>query len=245
MIRRALLFGNTNGLGGVKKDIINYTNFLKSETGGQWNDSEITILMDPKKEALLLSIELLKLEKPDFAIIIFSGHGAYSKGTLLEINKKEECISENDLRGISSRQISIFDCCRNVIQVDESVNFSGTTNIYKSNNLIRKKYDERIMQSIEQQISLYACSIGQSSYDTNDGGAYTTSLLSSVTPERSSLFKLVASAHEEATPKTTEKAWKLYSKIQVPDHTIPKCISSQQLIISINPSFFNTYFNIY
>ena len=87
MKRRALLIGNSNGLAGVKLDIANYFKFLKSDFGGRWIDSEISIRMNPFKKDLLTSIQDLKSEKPDFAFVVFSGHGAYSKSTILEINK--------------------------------------------------------------------------------------------------------------------------------------------------------------
>ena len=42
-----------------------------------------------------------------------------------------------------------------------------------------KKYEARIMQAIAQQVSLYACSIGESALDTENGGMYINNLLKS------------------------------------------------------------------
>jgi hypothetical protein len=239
MKRRALLFGNTNGLNGVKKDITNFAKFLTSDIGGQWYfDSEISILMNPSRNEILNKINLLKNERPDFAFVVFSGHGAYSRGTILEINNKGDFIHESELRGIASRQISIFDCCRNVdtTALNESRTFSKALLQGDAVKNIRPFYDSRIMQAIEQQTSLYACSVGESSYDTNDGGIYTNCFLSSVRPDSQNQFKLLAIAQDEARPKTTRKAFEVYSGKQTPDQSIPRCISSQQLIISINPN---------
>ena len=108
MKRRALLIGNSNGLGGVKIDIDNYIRFLKSDIGGKWYDSEITIEMNPSKSGLLTIIQQLKTEKNDFAFVVFSGHGAYTRNTILELNRIEETISELELKYISSRQIFIL-----------------------------------------------------------------------------------------------------------------------------------------
>jgi len=237
MKRRALLIGNSNGLSGVKLDLANYSNFLKREIGGKWFGSEISIVMNPTRLELLSKIAILKREAPDYAFVVFSGHGAYSKGTILELNRNEEYIYESELHGIAARQLLIYDCCRNVIDIsvtEDYSNFSGTQLLNKANG-IREMYDTRIMQAIEQQSSLYACSVGQSSYDTNKGGIYSNCFLSSVFPISENQFKLVGTAQDEATPKTTNKAWEIYKKVQTPDHSLPRCISRQQLIISINP----------
>jgi len=237
MKRRALLFGNTGGLNGVKVDLDNYCKFLLSDTGGQWYEDEITILMNPTRNLLLSTITALKFQQPDYVIVIFSGHGAYSRGTVLELNSNGDCVNEAELRNIAPRQLLIFDCCRNVIVESalEQKTSARSAFLGDLSSPIRQMYNIRIMQSIEQQSSLYACSIGESSYDTNKGGVYSISFLSSLTPEYNQRFKLVSSAQEEASPKTTSLAWALYSRRQVPDQTIPRCLASQQLIISINP----------
>ncbi len=239
MKRTALLIGNSNGLAGVKIDINNFNNFLKSDIGGKWYDSEITVEMNPTRRSLLAKIEQLKTENNDFAIVVFSGHGAYTKNTILELNRNEEIISEIDLKYISKRQISIFDCCRNVVQepLKNKALLSDSFNRSERNDYIRNKYDARIMQSIEQQISLYACSIGESALDTENGGLYSSLLLKSVSPDYDSLYKLVGEAHEQASEKTKNAAWVMELHRQNPSATIPKCLSSQQLIMSINPNY--------
>jgi len=94
MKRKALLIGNSNGLAGVKLDISNYTNFLMGDLGGQWYDSEIVIKMNPTRNDLLATIQNLRVENLDFVFAAFSGHGAFCKSTILEINKDEEYIYE-------------------------------------------------------------------------------------------------------------------------------------------------------
>ena len=74
MKRIALLIGNSDGLEGVKKDLVNWTRFLYSLEGGAWNSSEIITLMNPRKEELCSKIEDIRGEY-DFAIVVFSGHG--------------------------------------------------------------------------------------------------------------------------------------------------------------------------
>ena len=174
MNRKALLIGNSNGLSGVKKDISNWHSYLMSDIGGKWFPSEIDVEMNPSKISLMSKINMLK-NRYDFVIVVYSGHGAYSKGTILEINSKEEYVYESDLKGIAPRQISVFDCCRGVVtmqdSIEESLRNMSVKNQFTLN--IRQDYENRIMQAIPQQISLYACSIGESAYDSNEGGYYT------------------------------------------------------------------------
>jgi hypothetical protein len=210
-----------------------------SEFGGQWYDFEISLEINPTRSGLLSKISALKSEKPDFAFVVYSGHGAFSRGTVLEINKDGDYVFESELREIAPRQVLIFDCCRVVLnlQLSEVKSYCRMLLINESHRDLRKYYEKRIMESIEQQASLYACSIGESSYDTNDGGVYSICFLSSIKPEPNDQFKLLALAQEEAKPKTKKMAYDLYSKAQTPDQTLPKCFSSQQLIISINPNY--------
>lgn len=237
MKRVALLIGNSNGLSGVKKDILNWTRFLKSDQGGQWYDSEIIPLMNPSKRDLLSAIDKIKKAYFDFCYVIFSGHGAYKKGTILEINGNDETIHENELIGIAPRQISVFDCCRNIL-IEKSADSSLEMRMYSQGGTmhrnIRPYYDDRIMSSIEQQVRLYACSINESALDTEEGGMYMKNLLSCsmYVPNQ---FKLVGIAHEEAKERTTQEAAR-QQHIQNPSALLPRCISSQQLIISINPN---------
>lgn len=240
MNRKALLIGNSNGLSGVKKDILNWQFYLMSDIGGKWFPSEIDVEMNPSKITLMAKINMLK-NRYDFVIVVYSGHGAYSQGTILEINSKEEYIYETDLKGIASRQISVFDCCRGIVTMQDSIkeslrNFS-IKNQFTSN--IRQDYETRIMQAIPQQVSLYACSIGEYAYDSNDGGYYTKNLLKStdlfVDNQR---FLTVGMAHQAGAIKTTNEVKEKENAIQNPDAFLPKCLTSQQLIISINPKYY-------
>jgi hypothetical protein len=240
MNRKALLIGNSNGLPGVKIDILHWQLFLMSTIGGNWLSSEIDIEMNPSKNSLLYKIETMK-NRFDFVVVVFSGHGAYSKSTILEINNKEEFISENDLKNIASRQISVFDCCRGLVSLQDSINESVKNYTTKGQTFsdVRKDYETRIMQAIPQQVSLYACSIGEYAYDSNDGGYYTKNFLKStdlfVDNQR---FLTVGMAHQAGAIRTSNEVKEKENGIQNPDAFLPKCLSSQQLIISINPYYY-------
>ena len=75
MKRKAVIVGNTSGLEGVKVDIARFAEFLKSDLGGAWYDSEIDILVNERKSSLLQKIDELKNQLFDYVVVMFSGHG--------------------------------------------------------------------------------------------------------------------------------------------------------------------------
>lgn len=238
MKRQALLIGNSDGLSGVKSDIQKFDKFLKSDFGGKWNDEEIIIKMNPSKSCLTNTIDSMKLSNYDFVFIVFSGHGEFEKNTILTINEKGDTISELDLYKIAKRQISIFDCCRVISKINDSL-FANSKRAFFFGSNIRKRYETRIMQSIEQDIHLYACAKNESALDTDeDVLSYTQNLLeASVDYSLNEEFKLVEKAHSNAKEKTSSEAWRLKRHIQNPTADLPKCSISQQLIMSINPNY--------
>lgn len=229
MKRKALLIGNSNGLAGVKLDISNMTRFLTSDRGGAWNSSEIVVLMNPTKIELVREIRDIKGAGPDFSVVLFSGHGGYRKQTILELNKDGETVEESLLLNIASRQITILDCCREVSQtVTKAFDSVSLEAFRESYNPVRERYNQRIMQAIPQQVQLYGCSVGQGSYDTSNGAVYLNNFLAAAKViDTSSSYKTVGMAHAEAAELTMKQ------KDQTPDAVLPKCLTSQQLVISI------------
>lgn len=229
MKKRVLIIGNNNGLPGVKVDMENYKKFFKSNYGGEWNDGEIIEKLNSSKADIEWEITLLKIMKLDYLIVIFSGHGGQMRETMLELNDKGELISESELREISIRQLNIYDCCRCYPQtVLESVRNEMTLKLYSYQGT-RAKFEKRIMEAIPQQVSLYACSKGEYANDTSKGGAYSKNLIS-CSVSTTSEYTLVGSAHDTASILTTAE----FNK-QHPESIIPRCFSSQQLIIGIKP----------
>lgn len=229
MKRKALLIGNSNGLSGVKLDISNMSSFLTSDRGGAWISSEFVVLMNPTKIELTTAINKIKLERPDFCLVLFSGHGGYRKQTILELNKHGEEVEESLLLNLAPRQITILDCCRSVINtVTKSLDSVSFSSLRESYNSVRQRYDQRIMQAIPQQVQLYGCSVGQASYDTSEGAVYLNNFLAAAKAiDTSSSSKTVGMAHAEAAELTIKQ------KKQTPDAVLPKCLTLQQLIISI------------
>lgn len=238
MKRKALLIGNTHGLPGVKIDLKKFENFLVSEIGGAWLAGEIETINNPSKNYLLNKIEITKQQRHDYVIVLFSGHGGHARRTILEINQAGETIEDSQLHGISPRQITIHDCCRSILQpvmesaALDSVDFMAR-NQYSN---VRQRYDSRIMQAIPQQAKLYSCSIGQVAYDTKDGGIYTSNLLASARKiPWSQADKTIGAAHQEAIEPTERQSKEIGGTVQTPDSVLPRCLTQQQLIISIRP----------
>lgn len=239
MKRRALLIGNSRGLVGVKQDIANFQAFLMGRYGGAWRRDEIIHMMNPSLDDLRSQLNTVKTEQNDFVIVMFSGHGGYERTTVLEINGQNEIIDDIELMGLAPRQISIFDCCRVVCSYQEEREMLMERKLFSvtdSADTIRKRYDSRIMQAIPQQDRLYACKIGQCAHDHQDGsGAYYLNNLLKHARSISGAYGLVGNVHEDAAESTKIEVMIGEKAIQEPLCSLPKCLSLQQLIISIHP----------
>jgi hypothetical protein len=229
MVKRILLLGNDDGLPGVKVDMQKYRKFFKSPWGGEWMDYEIIERLNIKKSTLETELATLKGLRLDYLIVIFSGHGGENRGTYLEINASGESIHENILLSLASRQINVHDCCRSypeeitksVVNLLERKAFSAVNT--------RERYERRIMQAAPQQLRLYACSIGEYSYDTSDGGVYSKHLIAS-SINRDSEYTTVGVAHANAKVLTTAER-----SDQHPDAILPRLPQAQELILGIRP----------
>lgn len=242
MKRRALLIGNSRGLAGVKRDMVNFQAFLMGKYGGAWKigeSGEITTLMNPSFSELRSKLNAIKDEHNDFVIVLFSGHGGYQRGTVLEINGNGETIYDYELMQLAPRQISIFDCCRalcNYTEEREVLNECKFFSVTDSVDTIRHQYEQRIMQAIPQQNTLYACKIGQCAYDHDDGkGAYYLNNLLKYAKSITGTYGLVGYVHEDAAKATSTQVMIEKNAYQEPTASLTKCLSSQQLIISIHP----------
>lgn len=236
MKRKAFLLGNTNGLSGVQTDLVKLERFLCSDFGGAWAPTEVESKYNMSRVGLLTKLAQIKEERNDYVIVLYSGHAGQLRETTFEINSEGERVEESRFKGLASRQLNIFDCCRAYPErtiLEERSLEAFFSSVRKSVNLdIRQRYERRIMEAIPQQSTIYSCSIGECSYDTKEGAIYLSNLLKSAMNFGSG-FKLVSTAHQE-----TETPTYLYSLSQDhgpqnPDHDLPKCLSGQQLVISM------------
>jgi hypothetical protein len=236
MRRKALLIGNTRGLSGVQVDIKATHAFLQSPIGGAWEPSEVTVMENPTKSYLLTLLQQIRGASFDFVFLLFSGHGgALRNSTLIELNGNGETVDENLLFELAPRQVSVFDCCRATVGeviLEKAFAADGFRNFAAASDA-RARFENRVMASIPQQVRLYSCSIGQVSNDTSGGGVYLQHLLAAARNMSSGQeYKTLEEAHSEACQRTI--ADPRVSR-QTPDAVLPKCLTSQQLIISVKP----------
>lgn len=168
MKRFALLFGNTDGLEGVKKDIIHVDDYLRSDVGGAWETGEICCRNNLSLSQVRTIIRRIKEMVCDFVFIYFSGHGGMTRSTNLCLNKEGDSISEDEFSGVAKRQLMVFDCCRVTPQVvtnskkfvfDESI-----VSFERRRKKYRDRYEKLIMGASPQEIRLYACCPGKEAY---------------------------------------------------------------------------------
>ena len=77
MKRRAILIESSNVTGhddlpGARVDVTNWRNFLKSDLGGAWEDSEIVTLRKPASQEVDLQ---LNAGADGYCLVAYSGHG--------------------------------------------------------------------------------------------------------------------------------------------------------------------------
>jgi hypothetical protein len=233
--RNALLIGNTGGLQGVAVDVRRTHDFLTSPTGGRWLGNEITVLMNPRKDDVQSHINRMRREQADYCFFLFSGHGCHYGQTHLVLNEQGERLDESSLNGLADRQLSIFDCCRveeERRQITKALESAAMT-FDESDSAIRKRYEKRILAALPQHAKLYACSVGEFSYDYPEGALYLSSLLSSArSVGNRDEWKTVEKAHDEARANTIIQAMKEKHR-QTPNAKLPKVPAEWQLILSI------------
>ena len=238
MKRHALLIANADAAG-AQNDINNWKKFLRSGVGGAWHENEIQVLTNPSKAYLEVTLYLTKDANYDFVIVVYAGHGGWERTTILEINSKGETINETDLKGSAPREILSLDCCRATSTVTDNLNeaqlkmFSETTR-----SSIRARYDAWTMQAVAQQVTLYACSVGECAYCTNEGGYYTKNLLRQSAAVPYNAYRTINQAHNDAASATTKEVREKENQDQHPDISTVRCLTSQQLIIGIDTSSF-------
>ncbi len=245
MKRIALLIGAVDDekiATGTALDITNYKKFLTSEIGGAWNDQEVIIERILTKESILSSLKKIKGEFPDFAFVVFTGHGGYrndSSNNDLYVNENE-FIKESDLDNIASRQITILDCCRSCViselnkAIDSTEMFSEGGN-FSIRKLIRKHYNDRMMQAAEQEVRLYACKKDSYAHtDDDEGGVFSKYLLQTAKDIQREDYMPIKKAFNKAQSLTFYET----KEKQTPSYKGYNLHESQQLIISLNPKTF-------
>lgn len=190
MTRQALLVASPNAgnqaLPGARLDVENIKEYLLSTTGGAWEESEISTVLDPTKAQL--DTALNKLRYVDYAFITFSGHGFHSVGrsqseTRICLTRTEEC-SVQDINPRNNRHFVVIDACRAIVRIqlneERSMNFSRANAMkYASRQDIRAAFDAAVMAAEMGRVVAYSCGINQSAgEDSTFGGVFSSELVS-------------------------------------------------------------------
>jgi hypothetical protein len=220
--RKALIIGNPGEQGkenycnGVNHDLDNYRDFLLSPFGGYWYPTEVNTLLKPSTTTVRNA--LFEIQKCDYSMIIFSGHGIYSKisnSTLLELNYTDVFDSVN-LRKGAEKHTLILDCCR---MVDKEL-FEEMTIIAKaleSRAMInpmkfRERFDREIENCSNGIVAMYACAINEKAGDDSQrGGYYSSNLISNAREYCNSSLNFseilsVVQAHDMTIKSVVEKS---------------------------------------
>lgn len=246
MKRKALLIGDTRDLDTISsKDIDSISNFLKSDEGGAWDDSEIVPLVNVRADDLFEKIKEVKAEANDFVIVYFTGHGGTRGDTILEVNPLPDYLESCSFLNIAPRQISIFDCCRHEVRTPIEI-CTGVgqkkRKAFGSDNtaMIRMEYEELVMKACPQTVCLYSCSRGEGSSYNAEGSYYTQCLIDSAKDLLlTNDVVRVHDCHAKAVPATADMAFKERGIQQHPEIEPAKCLYDQELPIYFKPKSVN------
>jgi Caspase domain len=199
---------------GVYRDVVLYSNFLKSPVGGLWEPGEIRHLDRPDVSAL--EAELDRLKRVDYSFIVYSGHGYHSGRSTILALKRGVDIDSLKLRRGAPKHTLILDCCRVIERptlLSEQIAKAMKSRPFLDYLRCRNYYDQLIKDCPTGLVVLFGCSINQTAGDDGGSGGYYSASLIEATEEwvaskagglhmRMSLDNLsVLDAHLRAVPK--------------------------------------------
>lgn len=181
MKRIALIIATPNypkkPLPGAEQDSQDWEAFLPSVEGGAWHSSEVHVLRDPTRLTVGIWLALLRTQKPDFALLAFSGHGEvvqtqYARETRLYLSPTEYLTEQTFTIG-SQRELLIMDACRELRIETESIIKLAASNVRewvsKSDEnrlaIARELYDANIARNPAGRTFVYSCSIDETASD--------------------------------------------------------------------------------
>ena len=207
MKRKAVLIESSNVTGetdlpGARVDVENWKNFLKSDLGGSWTDSEIVTLHKPLSAAVENE---LKLAADCYCFVAFSGHG--TDGAVV-LNPGYTSFPVSQLKPAVDRATVIVDSCRgitpaqrvsfiktatafaneaqtelvakNALEEGRATVFASHDSIYnRSTNFSMRQnnWEKAIKDSAKGIVEMLSCAKGQGAGEDPSAGGYYTSLL--------------------------------------------------------------------
>ena len=182
MKRTAIIIGSpldknsVNYLKGVYNDYDSMITFLKTPSGGAWQNIKKRI--NPTKQSVLNAISDTYYD--DYVFLYFSGHGSYDgKDTILQLNDKERTYL-SDILPDNRKCLVIVDACRKYTPYGYR-NFIGEIKKSFSSKLTkdyaRKLFNQSLIDSDDGLVIAYAASVGEFSWESHSGGIFTDTLL--------------------------------------------------------------------
>lgn len=208
MNRKAILIESSNVTGlndlpGARVDIHNWKNFLRSDLGGAWTDSEIVVLNKPFSKGVK---DALTVVSDCYCFVAFSGHGCNETVALNDYVKE---LPIEDLKPKGDKGTLIVDSCRGVEEARD-YRFGDVRGIAIANEALdgrvlsrasrghlvefpaadvawekkstatsnhRQIWCSGVKQSAKGVVQMLACSKGQAAGENPQAGGYYTSLL--------------------------------------------------------------------
>lgn len=192
MKRCLIIIGNQgipskgNFLPGVSRDVNNYLSFFKSDNGGAWENNEIIPkVYDWTPLALRTAIDRRKVERLDYAVIVFAGHGYALKNgdTYFELSDGND-VSLSTIKSWFPNQkvLMIADSCQSFVNLYREGGILSEALAQRPfsqhRDYLRNLYNSRI-ESVPTGAFTFASAVspGESANDTSKGGLYSYNLL--------------------------------------------------------------------
>jgi len=174
-------------LPGAKKDVENWTTFLTSHLGGDWNQSEILPFNKPSKQRIQM---LLEQHKDGYCFVIFSGHG--QDGSVV-LNESERKVPYQDICPRGTKGTLIIDACRGLPEEKNAegiciASCSLTAHSTPLSAMANKQAGHKIyahkkiwLYELDKRpngiVKMISCAKGQAAEEDENAGGWYTSLL--------------------------------------------------------------------
>jgi hypothetical protein len=187
MNRKAILIGASPAaepLQFVTADVAQWGEFLQSNEGGAWNESEILDASHLDRAKLLN--ELARMNSSDYSLIVFVGHG-FTTTTDLPwtelrlILESGETVQERELNPGSPRCSIVLDCCRTRGENLETImEHRKTASLKEAYAAVRSRqaYDTAAVQAEMGAVTVYATG---DNTEAIDKGSFSQHLIRSAT----------------------------------------------------------------
>lgn len=167
---------------GAARDVENWRTYLYSNAGGAWEYGELTVLRTPSRRDV--QTHILAARSKSYVFVAYSGHGRHPYGanseTDTEVLLRDGFLPSREFNSGSDRTTIVVDACRNITvralkdrAIFESAKFAADSLRLAH----RKAFDEAVARSDKGPIYMYSCSVGESAWEEDSGGEYTSCLI--------------------------------------------------------------------